>query len=142
MSQLAFDLDLKPSEPVCFDRMQDVKTGHCSYCLRPLKGRYSQCSGGVGPDGWTAKCDDCIREANAAYVAALPFRECGIHKVGAQGEQGHCEDCLDFTCIWCGEQESNAFLVSLNHSPEALISTRDRICMKQRNAARRAGVTL
>lgn len=66
MSQLAFDIEIEPVKPVWFDHMQTMQAGRCSYCLRPLKGRYTRCATTCGPKGWQAECDDCIAARSAA----------------------------------------------------------------------------
>jgi hypothetical protein len=50
------------SEPTYFTESQEAKTGRCSYCARPLRGRYSMCSGSLSSVGYTARCDDCVEQ--------------------------------------------------------------------------------
>lgn len=133
MSQLAFDLELD-AEPLYFPA--GVTPDRCRKCHRPVKGRHSLAASGRTDLGNYADCDDCVRETAAARREAAPFYDCGIHKVAYQlGEHTHV--CLNNVCEFCGEQEPNDFLIRLNHCPEAPISVRDQMCMKQRTALHR-----
>ena len=61
MEQAVFDLGLDDDGPQAFDTMQTPENGgKCSTCWKPLRGRYSRCSGRLNDEGWFAFCDRCV----------------------------------------------------------------------------------